>query len=91
MPEDAQLPVVELARLVCPDGLVHAEVLVVLREDLGRGPVGTVVQDEVFQQVEEVLFPADAAQHGFQRHAALELAVVRLFHKTARAFLSSVI
>lgn len=28
-------------------------------------------------------FPA----HGFQRHAALELAVARLFHKTARSFL----
>ena len=73
MPEDAQLPVVELARLVRPDGLVHAEVLVVLREDFGRGPVGTVVEDEVFEEVEEILLPADAAQHGLQRHAPLVL------------------
>lgn len=39
-------------------------------QDLGGAAAGVVIEDKVFKQVEEVFFPADAAQHGLQRDAA---------------------
>ena len=69
MPEHAQLPVVQLPGGVGPGGLVHAQVLVVPGQYLHRPPVAVVEEDEVFQQVQEGLLPADAPQHGLQGHA----------------------
>ena len=40
-------------------------------KDFHRATAGVVVKNEVLQQIEEVLFLADAAQHSFQSHAAL--------------------
>ena len=71
MPEDAQLAIAELPLLPGLHGGVHAQVLMVPGQDLHRAPVGVIVEDEVFKQIEEVLFPADAPKHGLQRHAAL--------------------
>ena len=70
MPEHTQPAVFQLAALVSTDGLVDAEILVVAGQNLGGAPTGMVVKDEVFQQIEEGLFLADAPQHGFQFHAA---------------------
>ena len=70
MPEHTQPAVFQLAVLVSTDGLVDAEILVVAGQNLGGAPTGIVVKDEVFQQIEEGLFLADALQHGFQFHAA---------------------
>ena len=70
MPEHTQPAVFQLAVLVSTDGLVDAEILVVAGQNLGGAPTGMVVKDEVFQQIEEGLFLADAPQHGFQFHAA---------------------
>ena len=55
MPEDAEFPFVDLSvleRLVC---LVDTEELVVAREDLRRGLMAVVEQDEVLEQIHEVL------------------------------------
>ena len=71
VPEDAQFAVAELPFLPGLHGGVHAQVLVVPGQDFHRAPVGVIVEDEVFKQVEEILLPADAPQHGLQRHAAL--------------------
>ena len=70
MPEHTQPAVFQFAVLVSTDGLVDAEILVVAGQNLGGAPTGMVVKDEVFQQIEEGLFLADAPQHGFQFHAA---------------------
>ena len=70
VPEHTQPAVFQLAVLVSTDGLVDAEILVVAGQNLGGAPTGMVVKDEVFQQIEEGLFLADAPQHGFQFHAA---------------------
>ena len=70
VPEHAQLAVIQLPGRVGLDRLVDAQVLVVARQDLGGAAAGVVIEDKVFKQVEEVFFPADAAQHGLQRHAA---------------------
>ena len=70
MPEHTQPAVFQLAVLVSTDGLVDAEILVVAGQNLGGAPTGMVVKDEVFQQIEEGLFLADAPQHGFQLHSA---------------------
>lgn len=70
VPEHAQLAVVQLPGRVGLDRLVDAQVLVVASKDLGGAAAGVVIEDEVFKQVEEVFFPADAAQHGLQRDAA---------------------
>ena len=71
MPEHAQLAVVELPCLVCLDCFVDTEILVVTGKDFHRVAAGVVVKNEVLQQIKEVLFFADAAQHRFQSHAAL--------------------
>ena len=60
MPEHPQPAVFQLAVLVSTDGLVDAEILVVAGQNLGGAPTGMVVKDEVFQQIEEGLFLADA-------------------------------
>ena len=70
MPEHTQPAVFQLAVLVSTDGLVDAEILVVAGQNLDGAPTGMVVKDEVFQQIEEGLFLADAPQHSFQFHAA---------------------
>ena len=70
MPEHAELPVVQLAAGIGLHRLIHAEILVVAGKDLCRAPAGVVVKNEVFQKIEEVFLPADAAQHRFQRNAA---------------------
>lgn len=70
MPEHAEFPVVQLAAGIGLHRLVHAEILVVAGKDLCRAPAGVVVKDKVFQKIEEVFLPADAAQHRFQRNAA---------------------
>ena len=73
MPEHTQLAVVQLAGLIGFDRLIDAEILVVPGKDFCCMPTRVVKQDEVFQQIKKVFLFADAAQHGFQRHAALFL------------------
>ena len=71
MPEDAELALARLAVAVGFDRVVHAEELVVLGEDLVDAAIGVVVEDEVFQQVEEIRFVTDAPQHGAEIGAPL--------------------
>ena len=71
MPEHAQLAVVELPCFICLDCFVDTEILVVTGKDFHRVAAGVVVKNEVLQQIKEVLFFADAAQHRFQSYAAL--------------------
>ena len=71
MPKHAQLTVEVLAVAIHLNSLVHTEILVVTGQYLHRGAARVVVEDEVLQQVEEVLFLADAAQHGRQLDVAL--------------------
>jgi len=73
MPEHAQLTVVQLSGFVGFDCLVHAEILVVPGQYLCRMSSGMVKEDKVFQQIQEIFLFANAAKHGFQRHAALFL------------------
>ena len=73
MPEHAQLTVVQLSGFVGFDCLVHAEILVVPGQYLCRMSSRMVKEDKVFQQIQEIFLFANAAKHGFQRHAALFL------------------
>ena len=73
MPEHAQLTIVQLSGFVGFDCLVHAEILVVPGQYLCRMSSGMVKEDKVFQQIQEIFLFANAAKHGFQRHAALFL------------------
>ena len=70
VPEHTQPAVFQFAVLVGTHRFVDAKILVVAGQDLGGAPAGMVVKDEVFQQIEEGLFLADAPQHGFQLHSA---------------------
>ena len=51
MPEDAEFSVAQLALRVGTHGLVHAQVLVVARKDLGGRRVEVVEQNEVLEEV----------------------------------------
>lgn len=66
MPEDAELPFVDLSVLERLVRLVDTEELVVAREDLRRGLMAVVEQDEVLEQIHEVLLGADALKHRLQ-------------------------
>ena len=71
MPEHAQLAVVELSCFICLDRFIYTEILVVTGKDFYSIAAGVVIKDEILQQIKEVLFFADAAQHRFQGYDAL--------------------
>ena len=54
VPENAQLTVPQLSRLVGFDGLVDTQVLVIPSKNFDRPIIGVVIKDEVFQQMRGV-------------------------------------
>ena len=71
LPEHAAAPVAKLAGLQHRgDGVVDAEELVVLAENLDQPGLVLGEQREVLDQIEQAGAVASAAQHHFQRHAA---------------------
>ena len=71
VPEDAQPALVGLDLLQSGDGVVHAEELVVLGDDLDQSALGVVEDGEVLHQVEEPALLACPPDQGFQRDDAL--------------------
>ena len=71
LPEHAAAPVAQLAGFQHRgDGVVHAEELVVLAENLDQPGLVLGEQREVLHQIEQARRVAGAAQHHLQRHAA---------------------
>jgi hypothetical protein len=71
LPEHAAAPMAQLARLQHRgDGVIDAEELVVLADDLDQPGLVFGKQREVLDQIEQAAAVAGAAQHHFQRHAA---------------------
>jgi hypothetical protein len=71
LPEHAAAPVAQLARFEHRgDGVIDAEELVVLADDLDQPGLVLGKQREVLDQIEQAGGVAGAAQHHFQRHAA---------------------
>ncbi|MDZ7811319.1 MAG: hypothetical protein U5L11_16370 [Arhodomonas sp.] len=68
VPEHAELAVSGLALFDGPDRSVHAEELVVAREDLHGLPGAVVEDDEVLEQIQEVGLVADALKQSLHGH-----------------------
>ena len=70
MPEYAQFSVVQLPFSIRLYRFIDAQVLMVPCQYLGDSAAGVVKEDEVFQQIEKILFSADAPEHGLKRDTA---------------------
>ena len=78
VPEDAELALVRLDLLRGGDGVVHAEELMVLGDQLVGLALGLIEQREVLHEIEQARLVADAPDHGLQADHALFAFVVDL-------------
>ena len=78
MPENAKLTVIQLPGFISLNRFVDAQVLMVPGEDLCGVAAGMVVENEVFQQIQEVFLLTDTPEHGSQSHTSLFLLVQTL-------------
>ena len=61
MPEHTKFAVTQFAVGVCFHSLIHSEVLMVARENLHCAALAVIVEDEILDKIDKVLFLADTS------------------------------
>ena len=71
VPEHTELTFHFLTMAIHLHGLIHTEVLVVACQNLHRRTTAMVEENEVFKQIQQVLFLADTSKHRWQFDVAM--------------------